>query len=96
MLRETVLGAKVNSPTLKRQVNLTVAHPIDKNDTDFGASDILLAKDVAVIASSGDTEKEIEEIKTDVNSVKSEIEKLKGDDYVEFYAISTVTIEINR
>lgn len=95
MLREIVLGAKVNSPTLKRQVNLTVAHPIDKNDTDFGASDILLAKDVAVIASSGDTEKEIEEIKTDVNSVKSEIEKLKGDDYVEFYAISTVTIRIN-
>ena len=98
MLRETIQGAKVNSPILKRQVNLTVAHPINKNDTNFGASDILLAKDVAVIASGGDTEKiekEIEEIKTDVNSVKSEVEELKGDDYVEFCAISTVTIEIN-
>lgn len=91
MLREIVLGAKVNSPILKRQVNLTVAHPIDKNDTDFGASDILLAKDVAVIASGGDTEK----IEKEVEEIKTEVEKLKGDDYVELYAISPTTVEIN-
>ena len=46
MLREQIIGAKVNSPEIKKQVNLTLAHPMDENDNKFASSDILLAKDV--------------------------------------------------
>lgn len=53
MLREKVMGAKMRNNTLKTDLNLTVAHPVDANDTNFNNSDILLAKDVVKVASSG-------------------------------------------
>lgn len=36
--------------------NLNIATPIDKKDTNFGSSDILLAKDIVKFANSANSE----------------------------------------
>lgn len=46
MLRKKITGAKYFSDSTKQMTNLNIATPIDKKDTNFGSSDILLAKDV--------------------------------------------------
>ena len=53
MLRKNIIGAKYYSNELHQMTNLNIATPIDKNDVNFGQSDILLAKDV--IKLTGDT-----------------------------------------
>lgn len=53
MLRKNITGAKYYSNELHQMTNLNIATPIDKNDVNFGQSDILLAKDV--IKLTGDT-----------------------------------------
>ncbi len=53
MLRKNITGAKYYSNELQQMTNLNIATPIDKNDVNFGQSDILLAKDV--IKLTGDT-----------------------------------------
>lgn len=45
MLRKQITGAKYNSEQTGQMTNLNVAIPADSNDTDFGTSDVLLAKD---------------------------------------------------
>lgn len=53
MLRKNITGAKYYSNELHQMTNLNITTPIDKNDVNFGQSDILLAKDV--IKLTGDT-----------------------------------------
>lgn len=53
MLKKNITGAKYYSSELHQMTNLNIATPIDKNDVNFGQSDILLAKDV--IKLTGDT-----------------------------------------
>ena len=53
MLRKNITGAKYYSNELHQMTNLNIVTPIDKNDVNFGQSDILLAKDV--IKLTGDT-----------------------------------------
>lgn len=46
MLKTQITGAKYLSPQTNQMTNLNIAVPADSKDTEFGTSDILLAKDV--------------------------------------------------
>lgn len=48
--------------------NLNIATPIDKKDTNFGSSDILLAKDIVKLA-NGTNSEDIDKLKTTVESI---------------------------
>ena len=61
MLRKKITGAKYFSDSTKQMTNLNIATPIDKKDTNFGSSDILLAKDVVKLANSTNSEVGTEE-----------------------------------
>ena len=52
--------------------NLNIATPIDKKDTNFGSSDILLAKDVVKLANSANSE-DINKLKTSIASINEQI-----------------------
>lgn len=52
--------------------NLNIATPIDKKDTNFGSSDILLAKDVVKLANSANSE-DIDKLKTSIASINEQI-----------------------
>ena len=45
MLKTQITGAKYLSPQTNQMTNLNIAVPADSKDTEFGTSDILLAKD---------------------------------------------------
>ena len=47
MLKTQITGAKYLSPQTNQMTNLNIAVPADSKDTEFGTSDILLAKDTA-------------------------------------------------
>lgn len=47
MLKTQITGAKYLSPQTNQMTNLNIAVPADSKDTEFGTSDIMLAKDVA-------------------------------------------------
>lgn len=52
--------------------NLNIATPIDKKDTNFSSSDILLAKDVVKLANSTNSE-DIDKLKTSIASINEQI-----------------------
>lgn len=52
--------------------NLNIATPIDKKDTNFSSSDILLAKDVVKLANSANSE-DIDKLKTSIASINEQI-----------------------
>lgn len=52
--------------------NLNIATPIDKKDTNFGSSDILLAKDVVKLANSANSE-DIDKLKASIVSINEQI-----------------------
>ena len=45
MLKTQITGAKYLSPQTNQMTNLNIAVPADSKDTEFGTSDIMLAKD---------------------------------------------------
>lgn len=49
MLKTQITGAKYLSPQTNQMTNLNIAIPADSKDTEFGTSDILLAKDTATL-----------------------------------------------
>ena len=49
MLKTQITGAKYLSPQTNQMTNLNIAVPADSKDTEFGTSDILLAKDTAAL-----------------------------------------------
>lgn len=49
MLKTQITGAKYLSPQTNQMTNLNIAVPADSKDTEFGTSDILLAKDTVKI-----------------------------------------------
>ena len=49
MLKTQITGAKYLSPQTNQMTNLNIAVPSDSKDTEFGTSDILLAKDTVKI-----------------------------------------------
>lgn len=80
MLREQIIGAKVNVPEIK-QVNLTAATPLDKKDTKFISSDVLLAKDtLRLLQMYDDTEennKWKKEIQDKLTAVEDKVDVLQ-------------------
>ena len=68
MLRKKITGAKYFSDATKQMTNLNIATPIDKKDTNFGSSDILLAKDIVKLA-NGTNSEDIDKLKTTVESI---------------------------
>lgn len=63
MLRKQITGAKYNSEQTGQMTNLNVAIPADSNDTDFGTSDVLLAKDTFKAVENKLTDKVVDVIK---------------------------------
>lgn len=81
MLREQIIGAKVNVPEIKQQVDLTAATPLDKKDTKFISSDVLLAKDtLRLLQMYDDTEennKWKKEIQDKLTAVEDKVDVLQ-------------------
>lgn len=81
MLKTQITGAKYLSPQTNQMTNLNIAVPADSKDTEFGTSDILLAKD---------TVKLIEDKTKDKDTNKSYFElKLVGNGSVIIDGIKT-------
>lgn len=81
MLKTQITGAKYLSPQTNQMTNLNIAVPADSKDTEFGTSDILLAKD---------TVKLIEDKTKDKDTNKSYFElKLVNDGSVIINGIKT-------
>lgn len=72
MLRKKITGAKYFSDATKQMTNLNIATPMDKKDTNFGSSDILLAKDIVKLANSANSE-DINKLKTSIASINEQI-----------------------
>lgn len=72
MLRKKITGAKYFSDATKQMTNLNIATPINKEDTNFGSSDILLAKDIIGLTGSANSE-DIDKLKTSVQSINEQI-----------------------
>lgn len=56
MLKTQITGAKYLSPQTSQMTNLNIAIPADSKDTEFGTSDILLAKDVVAYLNALDSD----------------------------------------
>ena len=67
MLRKQITGAKYNSEQTNQMTNLDIAIPADSNDTNFGTSDILLAKDTFKSVENKVTNKVVDVIKNGTN-----------------------------
>ena len=78
MLRNNITGAKYYSNELHQMTNLNIATPIDKNDVNFGQSDILLAKDVIKLINNDDSE-DISEIKTSIDELNKKVQQNSGN-----------------
>lgn len=78
MLKKNITGAKYYSSELHQMTNLNIATPIDKNDVNFGQSDIILAKDVIKLINDADSEI-ISEIKTLINTLNKKVEQNSGN-----------------
>lgn len=72
MLRKKITGAKYFSDSTKQMTNLNIATPMDKKDTNFGSSDILLAKDVVKLA-NGTNSEDIDKLKASITSINEQI-----------------------
>lgn len=72
MLRKKITGAKYFSDSTKQMTNLNIATPMDKKDTNFGSSDILLAKDVVKLANGANSE-DVDKLKTSIASINEQI-----------------------
>lgn len=78
MLRKNITGAKYYSNELQQMINLNIATPIDKNDVNFGQSDILLAKDVIKLTENASSE-DISEIKTSIDELNKKVQQNSGN-----------------
>jgi hypothetical protein len=58
--------------------NLNIATPMDKKDTNFGSSDILLAKDVVKLA-NGTNSEDVDKLKTSIASINEQMAKITND-----------------
>lgn len=78
MLRKKITGAKYFSDATKQMTNLNIATPIDKKDTNFGSSDILLAKDIVKLA-NGTNSEDVDKLKTSIASINEQMAKITND-----------------
>lgn len=76
MLKTQITGAKYLSPQTNQMTNLNIAVPADSKDTEFGTSDILLAKDVVKL---GENSPQIQAIKENINNVNNTLNDVNSD-----------------
>ena len=78
MLKTQITGAKYLSPQTNQMTNLNIAVPADSKDTEFGTSDILLAKDVVVYlnALDSDISNELDAQTDKINKINESIKQL--------------------
>ena len=78
MLKTQITGAKYLSPQTNQMTNLNIAVPADSKDTEFGTSDILLAKDVVAYlnALDSDISKELDTQTDKINKINQSIKQL--------------------
>ena len=78
MLKTQITGAKYLSPQTNQMTNLNIAVPADSKDTEFGTSDILLAKDVVTYlnALDSDISKELDTQTDKINKINQSIKQL--------------------
>ena len=78
MLKTQITGAKYLSPQTNQMTNLNIAVPADSKDTEFGTSDILLAKDVVAYlnALDSDISKELDTQTDKINKINESIKQL--------------------
>ena len=74
MLKTQITGAKYLSPQTNQMTNLNIAVPSDSKDTEFGTSDILLAKDTFKAIEGDVTNAAINAAKNESNTA---VDKLK-------------------
>lgn len=77
MLKTQITGAKYLSPQTNQMTNLNIAVPADSKDTEFGTSDILLAKDVVAYlnALDSDISKELTAQTDKINKINESIKQ---------------------
>lgn len=56
MLKTPITGAKYLSPQTNQMTNLNIAIPAGSKDTEFGTSDMLLAKDIVAYLNTLDSD----------------------------------------
>ena len=78
MLKTQITGAKYLSPQTNQMTNLNIAIPADSKDTEFGTSDILLAKDVVAYlnALDSDISNELDAQTDKINKINESIKQL--------------------
>ena len=78
MLKTQITGAKYLSPQTNQMTNLNIAVPADSKDTEFGTSDILLAKDVVAYlnALDSDISNELATQTDKINKINQSIKQL--------------------
>lgn len=76
MLKTQITGAKYLSPQTNQMTNLNIAVPADSKDTEFGTSDILLAKDIVKL---GENSPQIQAIKENIDNVNSTLNDVNSD-----------------
>lgn len=76
MLKTQITGAKYLSPQTNQMTNLNIAVPADSKDTEFGTSDILLAKDVVKL---GENSPQIQAIKENIDTVNNTLNDINSD-----------------
>ena len=78
MLKTQITGAKYLSPQTNQMTNLNIAIPADSKDTEFGTSDILLAKDVVTYlnALDSDISNELTAQTDKINKINESIKQL--------------------
>ena len=78
MLKTQITGAKYLSPQTNQMTNLNIAVPADSKDTEFGTSDILLAKDVVAYlnALDSDISNELDAQTDKINKINESIKQL--------------------
>lgn len=77
MLKTQITGAKYLSPQTNQMTNLNIAVPADSKDTEFGTSDILLAKDVVAYlnALDSDISNELDAQTNKINKINESIKQ---------------------
>ena len=82
MLKTQITGAKYLSPQTNQMTNLNIAIPADSKDTEFGTSDILLAKDAIKLGGNSQQiqaiKENIDNINNTLNDVNSDMQELKN------------------
>lgn len=76
MLKTQITGAKYLSPQTNQMTNLNIAVQADSKDTEFGTSDILLAKDVVKL---GENSPQIQAIKENIDNVNNTLNDVNSD-----------------